>query len=768
MKAAVNSIQMVNFKSFRRTTIPLPPGLVAITGPNGSGKSNILDAIAFVMGWRARMLRAPKIEHLVRKGAQSGYVSLIIDNSPEKIKLTREVRPNGESVYRINGKRVSASEVSVLLAEMGFLIDRYTFVTQGDITTIVEMSPKERARLLEEISGVAEYDERRSKALEELEKVEQSLRELAVMLREREGELRKAEKEFEALEERRKLEERLRRVRKYLLMSQLEDAKERLEYLGNLEVEASFDDVEEIRRELEESESELRKLEQLVKESPVRRRKQLEVEVSSLKSQVRALEEAINAKKEGLGVLSRGREIPDMVEKDPSFLGIVSQLVRPVEGYEIPYLAAGGSRLNDIVVKDLEGAKRIAKALREYRGRYRVIPLDVIRPREPPEIPGSLGPLYRFLEYEDRFENLAKLVFNAILVNDLDKIGRDLVGKAKFITMQGEIVEREGSILAGKLEKDVERINKLRKEIASLQEELERTKKEMEGKKRELASLPEKDPNIEKLGSLRRRVSKLRRSYQEALAKRQQYLAKMEEISEEKGMIKEKIRSLESELARLGDIEPLSVLDPLREVASLQAKLRILGPVNPRAREEYEFRKAQYEEVRKHYDEFSSRKEEIVKLIERIDAERENIIAETLRKLSQAFDEQIKLLFDGGGGALELTDKGLEMRIKLPQKKPVSIDSLSGGEKSLSALAFILAAQKLRPSSLYVFDEADAMLDGVNCKRYVKALKDLSKRAQVIAISLKKETLEEADHLVGVTMRDGESKIVAVSREATA
>ncbi len=106
------------------------------------------------------------------------------------------------------------------------------------------------------------------------------------------------------------------------------------------------------------------------------------------------------------------------------------------------------------------------------------------------------------------------------------------------------------------------------------------------------------------------------------------------------------------------------------------------------------------------------------------------------------------------------------MRVSLPNKKPVTIDSLSGGEKSLSALAFILAAQKLRPSSLYVFDEADAMLDGVNCKRYARALKDLSRRAQVIAISLKKETLEEADHLIGVTMRNGESKIVAVSKEA--
>ncbi len=766
MKAAVDGIHMVNFKSFRRATIPLPTGLVAITGPNGSGKSNILDAIAFVMGWRARRLRASKIENLVRKGSNAAQVSLFIRNSSERISLSREIRPNGESVYRVNGRRRSATEVMDLLADMGFVVDRYTFVTQGDITSIVEMSPKERAKLLEEISGVAEYDEKKGKALEELREVDQSLREMEVLMKEREKELRRVEKEVKALQERNELEERLRRVKKYLLMVQLEEAQEKLESLDKAYMEEDFSDIDSLRTQLEEKERELRRIEGLVKDSPVRRRKQMEAELRALSRQIETLERALEAQRDALNALARVRDVPEVVRSDPSFLGVVSQLVTPMEGYEIPYLAVGGGRLGDIVVKDLEGAKRIAKALRNVKGRFRIIPLDVIRVRDLPEIEGTLGPLYRFLRYDEGFEAVAKLVFNAILVDDLDVITRDLIGRAKFVTLKGEIVEREGSLLAGKPERDIERVNKLREEVERIEEELKILKKDAASKKEELEGLPKEDPNLEALEALRKEVSMLRRAYQEALNRRQMYLSKLEEISEEKGRLKEKIKVLESELRKLAQVEPLSVPDPFSEVASIQTRLRLMGPVNPKAQEEYEIRKRAFDEIRAKYQEFAERKREIEGLIEKLDREREGIIEETLRRLSGAFDEQIKLLFEGGGGELKLTEKGLEMRVSLPNKKPVTIDSLSGGEKSLSALAFILAAQKLRPSSLYVFDEADAMLDGVNCKRYARALKDLSRRAQVIAISLKKETLEEVDHLIGVTMRNGESKIVAVSKEA--
>ncbi|MEM3371708.1 MAG: AAA family ATPase, partial [Candidatus Korarchaeum sp.] len=144
---SIEELQLINFKSFRRATIVIPRGLIAITGPNGSGKSNILDAIAFLMGWRARRLRASRLEHLVRRGAPWAQVSLVV-NSGERFRISRRVRPNGVSSYRVNGKPLRASQVADILSSIGLIAERYTFVTQGDITSVIEMTPQERYRML--------------------------------------------------------------------------------------------------------------------------------------------------------------------------------------------------------------------------------------------------------------------------------------------------------------------------------------------------------------------------------------------------------------------------------------------------------------------------------------------------------------------------------------------------------------------------------------------------------------------------------------------
>ncbi len=752
----IEELQLINFKSFKRATIVIPKGLVAITGPNGSGKSNILDAIAFLMGWRARRLRASKLEHLVRKGAPWAQVNLTLANSGERIKIQRRVKPNGKSSYRVNDRSLPAHEVMDILSSLGLVAERYTFVTQGDITSIVEMSPGERYEILKEISGISDYDERRDKALEELREVEQLLREISAVLREKEKELKRVEEEIRILEERSKIEEKYKRIKKYQILSELKLLRERLSSLEEPKREEI--DVESLRRELERKEEEMRSLESNLRDSPVRRRGQISAELDSLRRQREALRKALEAKEEVISSIMRGREIPSFIRRDPSFLGTVSELIRPMPGYELPFIAVGSGRLNDIVVRDLDGAKRIARALREVEGRFRIIPMDVLRGEERRRERG----LYNFLLFDGEYEALALQIFNAILIDDLDELSEELLGRAKYVTMDGEIVEREGSIVAGK--PSLGNIGKLMEEINELRDEIQQIDEEITSKERELMSLPERDEGFERLDALRREVHELRRKYQEALSKREDFIRKTRKVIEERSEILAKIKVLERELDYLSDVDPLEVPDPRKEMIILEMELRSLGNANPRAREEYERRKGDFEEVKSKYDSFMRRKEEIESLIEKIDSEREEILRDTLRKLSDAFNNWISLLFEGGSGELSLSDRGLEMRVSLPGKGSVNIDSLSGGEKSLSALAFILASQRVRPSSLYLFDEADAMLDGMNCKRYARALKELSKDSTVLTISLKRETLEEADYIIGVTIRGGESKVIAVER----
>lgn len=751
----IEELQLINFKSFKRATIVIPKGLIAITGPNGSGKSNILDAIAFLMGWRAKRLRASRLEHLVRRGAPWAQVNLTIVNSGERIKIQRRVKPNGKSSYRVNDKSLPAHRVMDILSSLGLVAERYTFVTQGDITSIVEMSPGERYEILKEISGISDYDERRDKALEELKEVEQFLREISAVLREKEKELRRVEEEIRILEERSEVEGRYKRIKKYQVLSELKLLRERLSSLEEPKPEEI--DTESLRRELERKEEEMRSLESSLKDSPVRRRGQIMAELDSLRRQREALRKALEAKEEVIGSIMRGREIPSFIRRDPSFLGTVSELIRPLPGYELPFIAVGSGRLNDIVVRDLEGAKRIARALREVEGRFRIIPMDVLKGEERRE-----RGLYNFLLFDREYEALAAHIFNAILIDDLDEVGEELLGRARYVTMDGEIVEREGSIVAGK--PSLGNIGKLMGEINDLRDEIQQIDEEITSKERELMSLPERDKEFERLDFVRKEVHELRRKYQEALSRREDFIRRTRKVIEERSEILAKIKVLERELEDLSDVDPLEVPDPRKEIVMLEMKLRSLGNANPKAKEEYKRRKEEFEEVKSKYDSFLSRKEEIESLIERIDSEREGILRDTLRKLSDAFSSWISILFEGGSGELLLSERGLEMRVNLPGKGSVNIDSLSGGEKSLSALAFILASQKVRPSSLYLFDEADAMLDGMNCKRYARALKELSKDSIVMMISLKRETLEEADYIIGVTVRGGESKVIAVER----
>jgi chromosome segregation protein len=751
----IEELQLINFKSFKRATIVIPKGLIAITGPNGSGKSNILDAIAFLMGWRAKRLRASRLEHLVRRGAPWAQVNLTIVNSGERIKIQRRVKPNGKSSYRVNDKSLPAHRVMDILSSLGLVAERYTFVTQGDITSIVEMSPGERYEILKEISGISDYDERRDKALEELKEVEQLLREISAVLREKEKELRRVEEEIRILEERSEVEGRYKRIKKYQVLSELKLLRERLSSLEEPKPEEI--DTESLRRELERKEEEMRSLESSLKDSPVRRRGQIMAELDSLRRQREVLRKALEAKEEVIGSIMRGREIPSFIRRDPSFLGTVSELIRPLPGYELPFIAVGSGRLNDIVVRDLEGAKRIARALREVEGRFRIIPMDVLKGEERRE-----RGLYNFLLFDREYESLAAHIFNAILIDDLDEVGEELLGRARYVTMDGEIVEREGSIVAGK--PSLGNIGKLMGEINDLRDEIQQIDEEITSKERELMSLPERDKEFERLDSVRKEVHELRRKYQEALSRREDFIRRTRKVIEERSEILAKIKVLERELEDLSDVDPLEVPDPRKEIVMLEMKLRSLGNANPKAKEEYKRRKEEFEEVKSKYDSFLSRKEEIESLIERIDSEREGILRDTLRKLSDAFSSWISILFEGGSGELLLSERGLEMRVNLPGKGSVNIDSLSGGEKSLSALAFILASQKVRPSSLYLFDEADAMLDGMNCKRYARALKELSKDSIVMMISLKRETLEEADYIIGVTVRGGESKVIAVER----
>lgn len=205
----ISRVSLRNFKSFRRISIPIPMGFTAIVGPNGTGKSNIVDGICFVLGRSSsKSLRAERFSDLIFNGGKKGkpatkaMVSLYINNATRdipinsnEIKISRTIDLSGNSVYRLNGKRTTRMQILDVLSAANVHPDGHNIVLQGDVTRVIDLAPVERRGVIDEIAGIAEYDEKKRKALRELEKVSGNISNASAVLREVRDQMQRLEKE---------------------------------------------------------------------------------------------------------------------------------------------------------------------------------------------------------------------------------------------------------------------------------------------------------------------------------------------------------------------------------------------------------------------------------------------------------------------------------------------------------------------------------------------------------------------------------------------
>ena len=206
----INSLIIRGFKSFaNKTELVFGDRFNVILGPNGSGKSNVLDALCFVLGkGSTKGLRAERASHLIynggktKKAAKEGEVSIFFDNTKntfpteeKEVKITRIVKSSGQSVYKINDKTRTRQQILDLLSMARINPDGYNIILQGDIVRLVEMTAEERRRIVEEIAGISIYEQKKEKALKELEKVDAKVAEAEIILKERETYLKELKKD---------------------------------------------------------------------------------------------------------------------------------------------------------------------------------------------------------------------------------------------------------------------------------------------------------------------------------------------------------------------------------------------------------------------------------------------------------------------------------------------------------------------------------------------------------------------------------------------
>lgn len=182
----IKRLTVQGFKSFgsKKNTIDFEKGLVVVTGPNGGGKSNMLDAIRFALGeLSAHNLRVGKMFELIYDGSTSGAkVSLTLDNSERilpvdssEVTITRRLDRNGESEYLLNGRQVSRAELLTILSIANIKPTSFNIVPQGSVTSIAEMSNIELRKILEDVSGIGEYDKKKQEAEEQLQIAEKNI-----------------------------------------------------------------------------------------------------------------------------------------------------------------------------------------------------------------------------------------------------------------------------------------------------------------------------------------------------------------------------------------------------------------------------------------------------------------------------------------------------------------------------------------------------------------------------------------------------------------
>jgi chromosome segregation protein len=202
----------------------------------------------------------------------------------------------------------------------------------------------------------------------------------------------------------------------------------------------------------------------------------------------------------------------------------------------------------------------------------------------------------------------------------------------------------------------------------------------------------------------------------------------------------------------------------------LERELRLMGPINPLALEEHtalmerhDFLEAQLEDVR-------SARRELTKVIKAIDVEIVEVFRAAFADVADNFERLFATLFPGGQGRLRLTDPehlletGIEVEARPSGKNVRRLSLLSGGERSLTALAFLFAVFRSRPSPFYMLDEVEAALDDVNLHRFLDLVHEFREEAQLLVVSHQKRTMEAADCLYGVTMVPGGSSRVVSER----
>ncbi len=730
-----------------------------------------------------------------------------------EVTISRKITPSS-ATYKCMGANCKRQVIDRILELAGIDPTGPHIIKQEEVTNIVRKSPTERRGLIDDLAGITEYEQKKQVAFQELSEVEEKLKEQEIILEERSQHLEKLKKEKETAEKYKKLEstrdaldKAIVKVREQYLQEQLNKAREKYEKTkqeydelsGNLSTED--DSLEEKEQEIEELDKSIAAEQgsNLVKDI-----EQLKSAIARKRDEMKMKEREIHTLNQSIEELQQMQQRRDNAPKavnaalqlqEDGIYGRLQDLMNVPDRFATAIETAAGKHMQSLVVSDRSVATRCIQHVKQQgAGRITVLPLDKLQSRRPSQKaqetlqqPGIIDYAVNLINYDTAYSSAFSFVLHDTLVAENLEAVKDVDGIAA-VTLDGDFVSKGGVMTGGvqkrrrsggygaqeKVREKEAHIAELRQEMDSVQDEIEELQTELERKSHQQEQEEQSSHSLwEKRKALTKELDELR----------QQRADNYSQVSQ----LRTQLQQLESSISHfINELEQVQQQDDPADntsdhtqyldmsVEELQQKrnrtikqLNATGPVNMRAIEEYATYQQAYADAQQKVETITQEKEEIEQLIADIEEKKTEVFFSTLQTVSDHFHTIFQRLFGGGEAALHLENSddlqsGLVISAQPPHTQVATIDSLSGGEKTLTALAFVMALQELEPSPFYVMDEIDAQLDNENAQKVAYLLNAYAEQAQVLLISHNQETIRHAHRIYGVSLVDGASQIRAI------
>ncbi len=450
----ISKLKLHNFKSFKNAQLVFREGFNSIVGPNGSGKSNIVDATLFAFGESSmKQLRAKKASDLTFKNSKVSSVTLYFENPSHVIERT--IQRKGNQNYYLDGKRVKKYVIDDFLA--AHRLSTNNVIMQGAVQKIVEMSPKERRALVDEVASVAEYEQKKKEAYEKLKEVEDKLNSASAILSERKGYLEELEREKENAESYLKLQEQLKKVKGSLIYGDLKNTEDKLKS-AEKKMEGFSESSSKLKEEISKLEENIKQkqkqkdeINKIISEKGQNREIELQKEIDTLSSKMSEGQTMIKHDKEEIEEAEtkqreEGIELKNIEEESRALEKQKKEKEEELHSVQ-EILKNKRNELKEIT----EASEKFSSKYFESKKRIEVLNEEMIKTKEAlAEIQGEISKL-------DEVKRVKR-----------DEIERLRIGRVEDYSIQKKAIENKMKDLKGnyeKLERGIEEDNKKIEEI---------------------------------------------------------------------------------------------------------------------------------------------------------------------------------------------------------------------------------------------------------------------------------------------------------------